>query len=64
MATSTQDLIYNELCLMRKDFAQYVEKMDKRVGALETFRDKLIGVFIAVGVGVKYAWDYCKERIF
>lgn len=58
------DLIYNELVLMRKDFAQYVDKMDKRVGALEAWRDKLVGVFIAVGVALKYTWDYCKERIF
>lgn len=58
------DLIYNELVLMRKDFALYVDKMDKRVGALEAWRDKLVGVFIAVGVGLKYTWDYCKERIF
>lgn len=61
--SSSIDLIYNELVLMRKDFAQYVEKMDKRVGALETFRDKMVGVFIAVGVGIKYTWDYLKERI-
>ena len=61
--TTTQDLIYNELCLMRKDFSLYVEKMDKRVSALEQWRDKLIGVFIAIGVGIKYAWDYVKERI-
>lgn len=58
------DLIYNELVLMRKDFAIYVDKMDKRVGALEAWRDKLVGVFIAVGVALKYTWDYCKERIF
>ena len=58
------DLIYNELVLMRKDFALYVDKMDKRVGALEAWRDKLVGVFIAVGVALKYTWDYCKERIF
>ena len=57
------DLIYNELVLMRKDFALYVDKMDKRVGALEAWRDKLVGVFIAVGVGLKYTWDYFKERI-
>jgi hypothetical protein len=49
---------------MRKDFALYVDKMDKRVGALEAWRDKLVGVFIAVGVALKYTWDYCKERIF
>lgn len=61
--TTTQDLIYNELCLMRKDFSEYVAKMDKRVGALETFRDKMVGIFIAIGIGIKYTWDYLKERI-
>lgn len=63
MSNSTQDLIYNELCLMRKDFQSYINKMDKRVGALEAWKDKMVGVFIAIGVGVKYAWDYLKERI-
>lgn len=63
MVTSTQDLIYNELCLMRQDFSLYVEKMDKRVSSLEQWRDKLVGVFIAIGVGIKYTWDYLKERI-
>lgn len=61
--TTTQDLIYNELVLIRKDFSLYMEKMDKRVSALEQWRDKLVGVFIAVGIGIKYAWDYFKERI-
>ena len=63
MSNSTQDLIYNELVLIRKDFANYMEKMDSRVSSLENFRDKMVGVFIAVGLGVKYAWDYLKERI-
>ena len=63
MTTSTQDLIYNELCLMRQDFSMYVAKMDKRVGALEAWRDKMIGIFIAIGVAIKYSWDFIKERI-
>lgn len=62
MTTSTQDLIYNELCLMRQDFSMYVAKMDKRVGALEAWRDKMIGIFIAIGVAIKYSWDFIKER--
>ena len=61
--TSTQDLIYNELVLLREDFKSYMESMNSRVSSLENFRDKMIGVFIAVGVGLKYAWDYLKERI-
>ena len=61
--TSTQDLIYNELVLLREDFKSYMESMNNRVSSLENFRDKMIGVFIAVGVAIKYAWDYVKERI-
>jgi hypothetical protein len=61
--STTQDLIYNELILIRKDFALYMEKMDSRVSSLEKFRDKMVGVFIAVGVGIRYLWDYFKERI-
>lgn len=61
--TSTQDLIYNELVLLREDFKTYMESMNSRVSSLENFRDKMIGVFIAIGVGLKYAWDYFKERI-
>lgn len=61
--TSTQDLIYNELVLLREDFKSYMESMNSRVSSLENFRDKMIGVFIAVGVAIKYAWDYVKERI-
>lgn len=61
--TSTQDLIYNELVLLREDFKSYMESMNSRVSSLENFRDKTIGVFIAIGVGLKYAWDYFKERI-
>lgn len=61
--SNTSDLIYNELVLLRKDFVLYMDRMDKRVSALEVFKDKLIGVFIAVGVIIKYCWDYLKERI-
>ena len=61
--STTQDLIYNELVLMREDFKLYLDKMDKRVSSLEKFRDKLVGIFIAVGIGIKYTWDYVKERI-
>lgn len=63
MTTTTQDLIYSELCLMREDFKTYINKMDKRVSSLEQWRDKLVGVFITVGIGLKYTWDYLKERM-
>ena len=59
-----QVLIYNELKALRDDFATYREEVDRRVTSLERFRDKAIGILIAVGVGIRYAWDYCKERIF
>ena len=59
-----QQMMYDELVALRTDLKEYMEKMDKRVHALENFRDKAIGVLIAVGVGIRYAWDYCKERIF
>ena len=59
-----QVLIYNELKAIRNDLKEYREDTDKRLSSLEKFRDKAIGVLIAVGVGIRYAWDYCKERIF
>lgn len=59
-----QYLIYNELVALREDFKTYREEVERRVTSLEKFRDKAIGVLIAVGVGIRYAWDYCKERIF
>ena len=64
MVTSNIDLIYNELVLLRQDFAKYVDKMESRVSSLEQWRDKLVGVFIAIGIGVKYSWDVLKERLF
>ena len=59
-----QYMIYNELVALREDLANYRAEVDSRLTSLEKFRDKAIGVLIAVGVGIRYAWDYCKERIF
>ena len=59
-----QVLIYNELVAMREDMKSYMDATNKRLHSLEKFRDKAIGVLIAIGVGIRYAWDYCKERIF
>lgn len=59
-----QVLIYNELKAIRNDLKEYREDTDKRISSLEKFRDKAIGILIAVGVGIRYTWDYCKERIF
>lgn len=59
-----QQMIYNELVAIRADQKEYMEMMESRVGSLERFRDRAIGILLAVGVGIRYAWDYCKERIF
>ena len=58
----TESLIYNELVLMRKDIQDYMERTDKRILTLEKFKEKAMGVCIAVGVGAKCAWDYITER--
>jgi hypothetical protein len=58
-----QYLIYNELKELRNDLTSFTENINKRVSALEKFRDKAIGILIAIGVGIRYAWDYVKERI-
>lgn len=59
-----QYMIYNELVAMRADLASHRAEVDSRLTSLEKFREKAIGILIAVGVGIRYAWDYCKERIF
>lgn len=58
-----QYLIYNELKELRTDLNSFTENINNRVSALEKFRDKAIGILIAIGVGIRYAWDYIKERI-
>lgn len=59
----TESLIYNELVLMRKDIQDYMERTDKRILSLEKFKEKAMGVCIAIGVAGKCAWDYIMERI-
>ena len=58
-----QYLIYNELVALRNDLTSFTENINNRVSALEKFRDKAIGILIAIGVGIRYAWDYIKERV-
>ena len=58
-----QYLIYNELKELRADLNSFTENINKRVSALEKFRDKAIGILIAIGVGIRYAWEYIKERV-
>ena len=58
-----QYLIYNELKELRMDLSSFTENINKRVSALEKFRDKAIGILIAIGVGIRYAWEYIRERV-
>lgn len=58
-----QYLIYNELVALRSDLTSFTKSINERVSALENFRDKAIGILIAIGVGIRCAWDYIKERI-
>lgn len=59
----TESLIYNELVALREDLKSYMERTDKRILSLEKFKEKAMGVCIAIGVGAKCAWDYIAERI-
>lgn len=58
-----QYLIYNELKELRTDLNSFTENINKRVSALEKFRDKTVGILIAVGIGIRYMWEYFRERI-
>ena len=58
-----QYLIYNELKELRNDLTSFTENINKRVSALEKFRDKAVGILIAAGIGIRYMWEYFKERI-
>ena len=58
-----QYLIYNELKELRTDLNSFTGNINKRVSALEKFRDKAIGILIVIGVGIRYMWEYFKERI-
>lgn len=59
----TESLIYNELVALREDLKSYMERTDKRILSLEKFKEKAMGVCIAIGVGCKCAWDYVAERM-
>ena len=59
----TESLIYNELVSIREDLKAYMERTDKRISSLERFKEKAMGVCIAIGVAGKCAWDYIVERI-
>lgn len=57
------ELIYNELVEMRKDFNIYMEHMDKRVSVLEAFKNKLVGAVLLIGVCIGYVIDYLKGKV-
>ena len=57
------ELIYDELVSMRKDFKEYMESMNKRVSVLEEFKNKAIGMLLIVGGIIGYAWEYIKARL-
>lgn len=59
----TERLIYNELLNLRSDFKEYRDSMEKRVSALEQWKNKLMGISIVVGVAAKCVWDIIMERI-
>jgi len=59
----TEILIYNELMNLRKDFKDYRESIEARVSSLERFRNKIMGVMVAIGVFAKCCWDYIIEKV-
>lgn len=59
----TESLIYNELVALREDLKSYMDRTDKRILSLEKFKEKAMGVCIAIGVCAKCTWDYVAERM-
>ena len=60
---SIEELIYSELKTTRELLQDYMTRTDKRISSLERFKEKALGVCIAIGVACKCAWDYVVERI-
>ena len=60
---NTESLIYDELVAMREDLKSYMKETDRRILSLEKFKEKAMGVCIAIGVAGKCAWDYIVERM-
>ena len=58
-----EELIYDELVNMRKDFKEYMDSMNKRVSVLEEFKNKAVGMLLIVGGIIGYAWEYIKTRL-
>jgi hypothetical protein len=55
-------LIYNEVVQLQKQLKDYHDDLNKRVTALEYFKNTAMGVCIAIGVVSKCVWDYIMER--
>lgn len=58
-----QVMIYNELKELKEEFRLYADKMEIRVSSLEKFKNYIAGIAFAIGIAVKYLWDYIEERI-
>lgn len=59
-----ENLIYDELKGLREDFEKYMETMDKRVGILEEFKNKAVGMLLIIGGAIGYTFDYLKGKVF
>lgn len=59
----TSIMIYNELVELRNTFKDYADKMEGRVSSLEAFKNWLMGIAVCVGFGIRWVFDYLKERI-
>ena len=56
-------MIYNELVELRNTFKEYADRMEERVSSLEAFKSYVMGIALMVGFGIRWIWDYIKERI-
>lgn len=56
-------MIYNELVELRNTFKEYADRMEERVSSLEAFKNYVMGIALMVGFGIRWVWDYIKERI-
>ena len=55
-------LIYNEVVKLQQQLQDYHDDLNKRVTALEYFKNTAMGICIAIGAVCKCAWDYIVER--
>ena len=56
-------LIYNEVVKLQQQLQDYHDDLNKRVTALEYFKNTAMGICITVGVLCKCAWDYVAEMM-